>query len=137
MTRAHFQLPVRVYYEDTDVGGVVYYANYLKFLERARTEWLRGLGFEQTRLAAEHRTVFAVREAHIHYLRPARLDDALIAEARVAHVKRAQVSFAQRVLRGDEELVTATVRVACLDSVSFTPRAVPDVIRHALESLLE
>jgi acyl-CoA thioester hydrolase len=131
---SRFSWPVRVYYEDTDAGGVVYYANYLRFFERARTEWLRALGFEQTRLVAEDGILFAVRRVEIDYLRPARLDDDLVVEAEVQHAGRASLTFGQRLLRGDQVLSEATVRVVCLGSEDFRPVAIPTVIRERLDA---
>lgn len=127
-----YRLPLRVYYEDTDAGGVVYYANYLKYLERARTEWLRAAGWEQGELAAREGIVFAVRSLELAYHAPARLDDRLEAEAVVTATGRARIDFAQRVLRGEEVLCSARVCVACLDAASFRPRALPRALKEAL-----
>lgn len=127
---ACFRLPVRVYYEDTDAGGVVYYANYLKYLERARTEWLRAAGWGQTALASDRGLLFAVRSIELDYRAPARLDDALEVEARIAELGRARIDFAQRVLRDGEVLCTGRVRVACLDAATFRPRPLPDDMKE-------
>ena len=108
-----FSFPVRVYYEDTDTAGVVYYAGYLRFLERGRTEWLRALGVEQFRLAQEAGIVFAVRALNIEYLKPARLDDVLAVLTELTLPGRAQVTLKQRIERDGETLVEATVRIAC------------------------
>jgi acyl-CoA thioester hydrolase len=118
-------ISLRVYYEDTDSGGVVYYANYLKYLERGRTEFLRALGFEQRQLADETGLAFAVRSLQAEYLKPARLDDQLEVLTAVEALGRAQVTFAQSIRRGDETLLTATVRVACLDLAKGKPAAIP------------
>lgn len=128
MSDAGFSWPVRVYYEDTDSGGVVYYANYLKFLERARTEWLRVRGFDQARLASERGLLFAVREVHLDLRRPARLDDRLQVSAEVAERRGASLTFAQAVTREgeDDPLCRGRVRVACLDADGFRPRPLPD-----------
>ena len=99
-----FQWPVRVYYEDTDSGGVVYYANYLRFMERARTEWLRALGFEQDILIRDEGIIFAVRSASLEYLRPARFNDQLLVGVRLAESRRASLSFEQAVTRADERV---------------------------------
>ncbi|MGB1109541.1 MAG: tol-pal system-associated acyl-CoA thioesterase [Gammaproteobacteria bacterium] len=123
-----FEFPVRVYYEDTDSGGVVYYANYLKFMERARTEWLRSLGFEQDALKEQTGVVFAVRALEVDYRRAARLDDALTVSATVESVGKASLGFEQEVKRGDELLVSARVRIACVDLQRFRPAAIPDEI---------
>ena len=105
---------VRVYYEDTDAAGVVYYANYLKFMERARTEWLRALGFEQTVLAERDGVVFAVRSVAIEYLAPARFDDGLQVSVELIKVGAGHIDFTQRVIRNDDVIATATIRVACV-----------------------
>lgn len=125
-----FRLAVRVYYEDTDAGGVVYYANYLKYLERARTEWLRSLGWNQSALADVHGVLFAVSSIGIDYRAPARLDDLLDIEARVAGQGGARLDFDQRVLCADRELCRARVRVACLDAGTFRPRVLPDDLKE-------
>jgi acyl-CoA thioester hydrolase len=109
-----FTWPVRVYYEDTDAGGVVYYANYLKFTERARTEWLRDLGFEQTDLAQVHGVIFVVRSFAIEYVKPARFDDALRVTVELIKVGAGQIDLIQRVVRDDEELATAQVKIVCV-----------------------
>lgn len=127
-----FCWPARVYWEDTDGGGVVYYANYLKFLERARTEWLRSLGFIQTELAKDPGILFVVASVHIDYRRPARLDDALIITCNYAPDGAACMRFDQRVLRNDEVLVEASVRVACLDAANFRPKRIPAAIVSAM-----
>ncbi len=126
-----FRWPVRVYYEDTDSGGVVYYANYLKFMERARTEYLRKLGFEQDRLLAEDGVIFAVRHASVDYLRPARFNDELDVTTKLIEQKRASLTFAQSVhLQGDEfrPCCTGEIRIACIDSKSFRPTAIPNAL---------
>ncbi|MCX8086741.1 MAG: tol-pal system-associated acyl-CoA thioesterase [Rhodocyclaceae bacterium] len=129
-------LAVRVYYEDTDAGGVVYYASYLKYLERGRTEFLRTLGFEQRRLAEEDGLAFAVRSLSAEYLRPARLDDLLDIQTAIGELGRAQVTFAQSIRRGDETLFTATVRVACLDLARGRPVAMPPPLHEKLKALV-
>ena len=130
-----FSIRLRVYYEDTDAGGVVYYANYLRFMERARTEWLRALGFEQSALMAEN-IAFAARSATVEYLKPARLDDELVVASTIESLGRAQVVFRQRVLRGDELLVDATMRVACFDPLRGKATAMPKEIHEKLRALL-
>ena len=125
---ATFGWPLRVYWEDTDGGGIVYYANYLKFLERARSEWLRSLGIEQGVLQRDERIQFAVVEAQVRYRRPARYDDLLYVTAAVEQWRGASVTFRQEIRRegmDGELLVTATVRAACLDSDSLKPRPLP------------
>ncbi len=121
-----FSWPVRVYYEDTDLGGVVYHANYLKFLERARTEWLRALGVEQTVLAAEHQVIFVVSSIALEYLRPAAFNDELVVTVELEQTGAAQVRLLQRITRGAEELVTARVRIACVDTATFRPVRIPE-----------
>ncbi len=121
----------RVYWEDTDAGGVVYYANYLKFLERSRTEWLRSRGIVQSELAAREGAVFAVIEVGVRYLRPARLDDELCISCEPARDGAVSVSFAQHIWRPSEpeaRLIEAQIRVACLDAKSFRPRRLPAVV---------
>ena len=125
---ALFTWPIRVYYEDTDTGGVVYHANYLRFLERARTEWLRSLGIDQSQVRDEHGVVFVVREVAIEYNAPAKLDDEL--ESRIDAVERrsASMTFAQRILRRIDGavLVAAQVRVACVSADGFKPQRIPE-----------
>jgi len=123
-----FFWPIRVYYEDTDSGGVVYYANYLRFLERARTEWLRAAGFEQDHLATSHRVVFVVRAVKIEYLRPSLFNDTLQVSVELAKVGASQIVVAQRVMRGHETLVTAEVRLACVNAATFKPVRIPKAI---------
>lgn len=130
-----FEWPVRIYYEDTDAGGVVYYANYLRYLERARTEWLRSLGFGQQALMDEAGILFAVRRAEIDYRQPARFDDELIVEAAMERLGGASMIFDQRIVRGaGEVLCTAKVKVVCLDRERFRPTAIPDHIRSEIEN---
>ncbi len=128
-----FSVRVRVYYEDTDVAGVVYYVNYLKFMERARTEWLRHLGFDQVRLSVDPGVIFAVRSAHVDYLRPARLDDLLDATLSVTRAGAASITFMQAIRRGDEVLCRGEVKIASLDAAGFSLMAVPDQIGAAVE----
>jgi acyl-CoA thioester hydrolase len=109
-------LVLRVYYEDTDFSGLVYHASYLRFLERGRTEWLRGHGFEQRALAAGAAMVFAVRRIEIDYLKPALMDDLLTIETKIAAVGGASIDFAQTICRGDEKIVRAVVGVAALSN---------------------
>jgi acyl-CoA thioester hydrolase len=125
--------PVRVYYEDTDAGGVVYHARYLCYLERARTEWLRELGYSQARLKQEDSLVFTVVGMTLDFLKPARLDDLLQVRSSVRLAGGASVEFEQQILRGADRILTATVRVACLDSISFHPRRLPAALRGNLE----
>lgn len=116
---------MRVYYEDTDAGGIVYYANFLRFFERCRTEWLRALGLGQRELATDQGLQFVVAQLSVNYLRPARLDDLLAIDARVAELARTYLVFEQRALRGDELLAQATVKVACVDTRRNAPARLP------------
>jgi acyl-CoA thioester hydrolase len=126
----------RVYWEDTDGGGVVYYANYLKFMERARTEWLRLQGHVQSELAEQHGFVFAVVEVKINYRRPARLDDEIAISCVPVPEGNASVRFRQAIRRGDVTLVEGEVRVACVDAKSFRPRRLPQFLMDNLVNTL-
>jgi len=128
-----FSWPTRIYWEDTDAGGVVYHARYVAFMERARTEWMRALGFGQERTRTDHGLVFAVRAMTMDFLKPARLDDALAVTATLVQCKRASMVFDQAVCRGDETLLTAQVRIAALDASTFKPRGMDDVLLAALK----
>ena len=125
-----FSWPVRVYWEDTDAGGIVYYANYLKFMERARSEWLRAQGIEQGPLQREQGIIFVVVSAETFFLRPARYGELLQVTCEVEKQTKASLTFKQEVIRAEnaasEVLVTGRVRVACLDAEKFRPRALPD-----------
>ncbi|MBK8183058.1 MAG: tol-pal system-associated acyl-CoA thioesterase [Candidatus Competibacteraceae bacterium] len=122
-----FVWPVRVYYEDTDSGGVVYYANYLKFMERARTEWLRARGFEQDVLLNEQRLMFAVRSLTVDYHRPARFNDLLAVLSQVVEARGASLLFEQTIRRdlSAEVLCSARIKVACIDAETFRARRIP------------
>jgi acyl-CoA thioester hydrolase len=129
MSRAPaFVWPVRVYYEDTDAAGVVYYANYLKFMERARTEWLRSAGFEQTRLAEEHGVAFVVTSLSIDYLKPGRFNDGLQVTVELIKVGAGHIRLSQRVLRGEEVLATSAVTVACVLLRTMRPVRMPQTL---------
>jgi acyl-CoA thioester hydrolase len=128
----HFSISVRVYYEDTDMGGVVYYANYFKFMERARTEWLRAHGFEQDELLAREGVIFAVRSVQLDFLKPARFNDLLQVTVSVGRRGRASITVRQRVQRGDLVLCEGEVRIACLEAKTFMPCAMPDAIAARL-----
>lgn len=127
-----FSWPVRVYYEDTDSGGVVYYANYLRFLERARTEWLRASGFEQTALAQEHGVVFVVTALSIEYRRPARFNDVLAVTVEPAELGASRIVLLQRILREANEIAAASVRLACVNTVTFKPARIPGPIAEKM-----
>jgi acyl-CoA thioester hydrolase len=123
-----FIWPVRVYWEDTDAGGIVYYANYMKFMERARTEWLRDLGFEQAALREEHGLIFVVVDLQAHYRKPAQYGDLLQVSCRVEEVTRASLTFVQQIHRDSvagDLLLEGKVRVACLDALKYRPRPLP------------
>ncbi|MEX0695575.1 MAG: tol-pal system-associated acyl-CoA thioesterase [Rhodospirillales bacterium] len=121
---------VRIYYEDTDAGGIVYYANYLKFAERARTEMLRAHGIENGLLMQTERVAFAVRECHADYRKPARLDDLLEIRTRVEELSGASMRMRQDVLRDGEVLVSIAVRLACMDIDNGSPRRLPAIVRN-------
>ncbi len=120
--------PVRVYWEDTDAGGVVFYANYLKFFERARTEWLRSLGFGQQELLERHGVLFVVGQVHIRYVKSAKLDDALHITASVAEVGRSRLAIAQQALRGGDLLAHGTVDIVCVQQATWRAQRVPSEI---------
>ncbi len=120
-----FELLQRVYWEDTDAGGVVYYANYLKFMERCRTEWLRFLGIDQHRLRLDRGLQFAVVSVTVDFLLPAILNDEIIVTAELERLGGATISFKQTIMRGEAQLIDASTRVACLDSGTLKPRAIP------------
>lgn len=127
-----FSFPIRVYYENTDAGGVVYHAEYLRFFERARTEWLRGLGIGQCQLKDQSNILFTIRSMSIEYLRPARLDDELRVTVVTDRVRRASMRMSQEMWREDELLATASVRVAVLSADDFKPAPAPDAIWEIL-----
>ena len=120
-----FAASFNVYWEDTDAGGVVYYANYLKFLERCRTDWLRALGVDQQQLRAERKLQFVVVNITVDFLRPAVLHDEILVTATLKRLAGATIHFGQTIMRGGEQLIDAAVRVACLDSGTLKPRAIP------------
>lgn len=128
-------LPLRVYYEDTDAAGIVYYANYLRFIERGRTEYLRALGFQQQQIAAESGLAFAVRSLTAEYLLPARLDDELIVRSSIQSLGRAQLVFDQRIERNDTVLFEAKVRIVCLDMNKNKAAPMPRDIHEKFKAL--
>jgi acyl-CoA thioester hydrolase len=127
-----FWHPLRVYWEDTDAGGVVFYANYLKFFERARTEWLRSLGIEQQALRHATGTVFVVTQTQVHYRAPARLDDELQVSVVLQRVAGASMAFAQQAQRGPVRLADGHIDIACVDAQTFKPRRLPTLILDTL-----
>ena len=131
-----YSFPVRVYFENTDAGGVVYHAEYLKFLERARTEWLRHLGFDHQALARNHRMLFVVTALTIDFAKAARLDDTLAVSVRLESLGKVRCVFAQEVRRDDEVLVRAKVSVASVASESFKPVEIPEALRRKMEAAL-
>ncbi len=134
MTPKAFVLELRVYYEDTDAAGIVYYANYLRFIERGRTELLRALGHDQNVLMREG-VAFAVRSVSAEFRKPAKLDDLLTVETAIVSLGRAQLTFTQRVLRGHELLLDAKIRVACIDPARGKPIPMPRAIHEQLSAL--
>jgi acyl-CoA thioester hydrolase len=131
-----YSFPVRVYFENTDAGGVVYHGEYLKFLERARTEWLRHLGFDHQALARDHRVVFVVTAAAIDFARAARLDDNLAVSVRLDSLGKVRCVFNQEVRRDDEVLVRASITVACVTGENFKPVEIPEALRRKMEAAL-
>src|SRR3954451_6378951 len=129
-----FSLPVRVYYQDTDAGGVVYHSTYLDFLERARYEWLRELGFDIHSLIQVHKVIFMIRSLSIEYFKPALLDDLLHITAQPAELGRSQITIAQKVTRGADVLTKATVQAVCVGADPLKPVSLPAPLRHKLGS---
>ncbi len=134
-----FSIPIRIYYEDTDAGGVVYYANYLKFLERCRTEWLRAIGHEQGDLLREPGIAFVVRSIALEYLKPARLDDLITVSLEVERITKSQIFFGQHIRRatpdGDEELLSGRVQIVCVTAAKMKITSIPIELRTQLEAL--
>ena len=133
MTARPFRFQVRVYYEDTDAAGVVYYANYLKFMERARTEWLAAIGFPLAAFERAHGVVFVVHRCEIDYLRPARLNDVLDVTVQVAARRAVRLVVGQNVTRADELLTAAQVELACVDAQTMRPARIPSALAQRLE----
>ena len=129
-----FGFPIRVYWEDTDAGGIVFYANYLKFFERARTEWLRSLGIEQGKLRETTGGIFVVGETHVRYHRPARLDDELLVTAEVEETGRASLIIAQQAFLAPAKalLCEGTIRIGWVDARTLKPARIPPTILEAL-----
>ena len=134
-----FSIPIRIYYEDTDAGGVVYYANYLKFLERCRTEWMRAIGHEQGDLLREPGIAFVVRSIALEYLKPARLDDLITVSLEVERITKSQIFFGQHIRRatpdGDEELLSGRVQIVCVNAAKMKITSIPIELRTQLEAL--
>ena len=129
-----YSFPVRVYYENTDAGGVVYHSEYLKFLERARTEWLRHLGFDHQALGRNHKVVFVVSSMAIEFMKPAKLDDMVAVSVQLESLGKVRSIFVQEIRREDEVLVKAKVTVACLTVDSFKPVEIPEPLRRKMEA---
>ncbi len=137
-----FTIPVRIYYEDTDAGGVVYYANYLKFLERCRTEWLRDTGHEQADLLRDPGIAFVVRSVSLDYLKPARLDEMLSVSLEVEKITRSQIFFRQHIRRvnpavdsGWDELLSGKIQIVCVNAAQMKITSIPAPLRTKLEAL--
>jgi acyl-CoA thioester hydrolase len=129
-----FTWTVRVYYEDTDAGGIVFYANYLKFFERARTEWLRAAGVDQQKLIEREGAAFVVKSASIDYHAPARLDDEITLTLSIEKLGRASIQFVQKAFKGDLLLVEASVKVGCVDIAGVRPRSLPDDVADKIRA---
>ncbi|WP_153109519.1 tol-pal system-associated acyl-CoA thioesterase [Propionivibrio limicola] len=137
-----FTLPVRIYYEDTDAGGVVYYANYLKFLERCRTEWLRTIGHDQADLMRDPGIAFVVRSVSLEYLKPARLDEMLTVSLEVERITRSQIFFRQHIRRanpavenGWDELISGKIQIVCVNAAKMKITSIPEPLRTQLEAI--
>ncbi len=124
---------MRVYYEDTDAGGVVFYANYLKFMERARSEWLRAIGFDQLALSRDFSVLFVVRSLEIDYLKPGRFDDMLQISVELVAAQGSRIEVLQNVSRGEELLATARVKVVCVNTRLFKAARIPDAVMEKLQ----
>ena len=130
---AHFHHPVRVYWEDTDAGGIVFYANYLKFFERARTEWLRALGHSQQEMVDTTGCMFVVQDTHVRYLRPARLDDLLVITVDVTERGKASLRIRQQAWCADRLLAEGEIRIGCVERATMKPTRIPGPILEAIE----
>ena len=128
-----FSATMRIYWEDTDAAGIVFYANYLKFFERARTEWLRGLGFGQEALRTQANIAFIVSETRLRYRRPARLDDVIDVSVAVVHLGQASLHLAQQARRAGELLAEGTIRIGCVELGTFRPSRIPNDIRTSIQ----
>lgn len=129
---SQFVWPIRVYYEDTDSGGVVYHSNYLNFMERARTEWLRALGFEQTALKNELGMLFVVHSMHIAFKSPAYFNDMLAVQNQLVKAGHGSIEFLQTIVRNGQVLLEAKVKLACVDAASFKPQGIPVAVKQAI-----
>lgn len=134
LATAPFRSSVRIYYEDTDAQGVVYYANYLKFMERCRTDWLRQIGCDISVVNRKYGIVFAVRSTHVEYFRPARLSDLLTVTVDIQELRRASIRLEQYVYRDTDLLCHGTIRLACLDAIKFDPVALPEPLSSEIKT---
>lgn len=130
-----FDWQVRVYYEDTDSGGVVYHSNYLKYMERARTEWLRHLGFEQTDLKDQLNVLFVVHSLQIQFKKPAKLNDLLTISSEFTTIGFGSIVFLQKITLNTQKLVEASVKIACINALSFKPSEIPHQLKQTLQQL--
>ena len=130
-----FSFPIRIYFEDTDSGGVVYHSNYLKFMERARTEWLRSINIDQRYLKHQEHIMFVVHRIDIQYKLPARFNDDLIVKSELIEIGSSKIEFRQMIYRNDEMLIDASVDIACIDSEKFKPVRIPSAVKQTMESL--
>lgn len=133
---AAYELPVRIYFEDTDAGGIVYHANYLRYAERARTEWMRALGYDHRRLAAEHGLLFAVARSELDFVAPARLDDALVVRTRLHRFSGVRLELEQQVCRDDTLLCRVLITLALVDQTSLRPKRLPEALRQRFADAL-
>ena len=134
ISESYFRWAVRIYYEDTDAGGIVYYANYLKFFERARTEWLRQAGIHQQLIAEQEQAMFVVKSTSMDYHLPAKLDDELSITVKVEKLGRASILFSQQGWRANQCLFSALIKVGCVDTQTIRPRAIPLQVVQALRT---
>lgn len=134
-TKGQFNWQVRVYYEDTDSGGVVYHSNYLKYMERARTEWLRHLGFEQTDLKDALNTLFVVHSMQIQFKSPAKFNDLLTVSSELTKIGHGSLVFLQKINQGTQVLIEANVKIACVDALTFKPSKIPNQLKLKLQQL--
>ena len=132
-TNQVFNWPVRVYYEDTDAGGVVYHAQYLKFMERARTEWLRHLGFEHAQLLQQYNCIFVVHSLQIQFKKSAKLGDLLTIACTLAKVGHSSITFLQTIQLNQQTLITALVKLACVEALTFKPVSVPPLVKQQMQ----
>lgn len=134
-TKRQFDWQVRVYYEDTDSGGVVYHSNYLKYMERARTEWLRHLGFEQTELRDALNSLFVVHSMQIQFKKPAKFNDLLTVSSELTLLSHGSLVFLQKINLGTQALIEANVKIACVDALTFKPSKIPNQLKLTLQQL--